>query len=105
VGLLPGYARVDPCTKVDRFPQLRRVVEVRWLFDGGAAVRQHFADDPVTQTVPVDVVTSTVTIEITATTDDPELDFTAIAEVRLGGVAAPAPAPTTTVTPSPAPAA
>ncbi len=88
VGLLPGYARVDPCTKVDRFPQMRRVTAVRWLFDGGSAVRQAFTDDPVTQSLAVDVVTTTVTVEILSTTDGPEIDFTPISEIRLGGVPA-----------------
>ena len=35
VGLIPGYDKFDPCTKVDRFFELRRVRRVRWEFDGG----------------------------------------------------------------------
>jgi len=88
VGLLPGYARVDPCTKVDRFVQMRRVTQVRWIFDGGAAIRQSFEDRPAIQSIAVDVVTKTITVEVVATTADPELDFTPISEIRLGGLAA-----------------
>jgi hypothetical protein len=88
VGLLPGYARVDPCTKVDRFVQMRRISQVRWIFDGGAAIRQSFEDRPAMQSIAVDVVTKSVTVEVVATTEDPELDYTPISEIRLGGLAA-----------------
>jgi hypothetical protein len=85
VGLLPGYARVDGCTKVNRFPQMRRVARVRWTFDKGAPVEQKFQDDPAIQFVSVDVVTATVVIEILATVPGAELDYTPISEVRLLG--------------------
>ena len=87
VGLLPGYARTDACTKVNRFPQMRRVAKVRWTFDKGTPVEQSFQDDPAIQLVPVDVVTAKVVIEILATLPGAELDYTPISEVRLLGAA------------------
>lgn len=88
VGLIPGYAKVDPCNGNDRFRQLRRILEVRWTFDGGATVEQTFVEDPSLQTIPVDVVTTAATIEILDVTSGPEIDHTPISEVSfLGGPA------------------
>ena len=90
VGLIPGYAKRDPCVDVDRFPQLRRITRVRWTFDGGASVEQRFEDRPDMQALGVDVVTAKVTLLILATTTDPpQLDYTAISDVRLVGRPAP----------------
>jgi hypothetical protein len=86
VGLVPGYAKVDLCSGFDRFPQLRRVTSVTWRFDGGVTVKQTFKDRPELQNLPVDVVSATVVVEITGVTSDPQLDATAISEVRLVGV-------------------
>jgi len=85
VGLLPGYAKFDPCTNVDRFKQLRRVTKVRWTFDGGVSVEQPFADKAEIQVMPVDVATGTVTIEILGTTGKATIDYTPISEVKLTG--------------------
>jgi hypothetical protein len=87
VGLIPGYAKRDPCVDVDRFPQLRRITRVRWTFDNGASVEQRFEDRADLQSLGVDVVTAKVTLLILATTTDPpQLDYTAISDVRLLGV-------------------
>ena len=88
VGLLPGYAKVDPCSQTDRFRQLRRVVRVRWTFADGTSVEQSFAEDPSVQLAPVDVVTTTVRLEILATTAGPDLDYTALSEVSFLGAPA-----------------
>ena len=85
VGLLPGYAKRDLCTEVDRFPQVRRITSVRWRFDQGAPVTQTFKDKADIQSIPVDVTTTKVVIEILATTADPILDYTAVSEIRLAG--------------------
>jgi|GEM_PF-3492445 hypothetical protein len=103
VGLLPGFAKVDPCSGTDRFPQLRRVTSVRWVFDGGVAVDQTFADEPQIQSIPVDVTTGLVTVEITGVTASPDIDATPISEIALLGVpagAASAVAPTAPATPA-----
>jgi hypothetical protein len=88
LGLLPGYAKVDQCTGVDRFPQLRRVVRVRWTFDGNVGTEQTFVDQNVVQSIPVDITTSTVKLEILESRPGNALDFTPISEVRIVGFAA-----------------
>lgn len=86
VGLIPGYAKVDPKSGVDRFPQNRRISEVRWHFDDGTTVDQRFADKPSMQRTAVDVTTSSVTIEIVTTRPgDPHHDYVPISEVSLVG--------------------
>ena len=88
VGLIPGYAKVDPVTGDDRFTQERRITEVRWTFDDETSVTQEFADEPEMQRTTVDVDTTTVVIEIVAAgpPDDPDFDYTAISDVSLLGV-------------------
>ena len=86
VGLVPGYAKIDPCNGQDRFRQQRRVLAVRWIFDGATTVDQTFAETPSMQTIPVDVVATTVDIEILVVTSSPEIDHTPLSEVSfLGG--------------------
>jgi hypothetical protein len=86
VGLIPGYAKIDPANGVDRFPQERRIAEVRWQFDDGTFVDQHFADSPTMQRTAVDVTTGSVTIRILATRPgDPDYYYTPISEVSLLG--------------------
>lgn len=86
VGLVPGYAKIDLCSGFDRFPQLRRITAVTWRFDGGVTVQQIFKDRAEVQSLPVDVVSATIVVEITGVTPAPQLDATAISEVRLVGV-------------------
>jgi hypothetical protein len=88
VGLVPGYTRIDPCTHVNRFDQMRKVTQVQWVFDGGKTVNETFLAQPQMQMMPVDVVTTTVTIEISGTTPPNGLDYTPISEVSLLGYAA-----------------
>jgi hypothetical protein len=88
IGLVPGYAKVDLCSNFDRFTQMRRITAVTWYFDGEVSVPQTFLDRPEMQTVPIDVVTSTVRLEILTTTGNPQLDATAVSEVRLVGAPA-----------------
>jgi hypothetical protein len=85
VGLLPGYAKVDPCNGAARFPQLRRITKVAWIFQDGSRVEQAFAELPETQMMPVDVVTNVVTVEIAGTTPPGSIDYTPISEIRLIG--------------------
>jgi hypothetical protein len=88
IGLVPGYAKVDLCSNFDRFTQMRRIVAVTWHFDDEVTLPQTFKDRPELQTMPIDVVTSTVTLEIRQTTGNPQLDATAVSEVRLVGAPA-----------------
>jgi hypothetical protein len=86
VGLVPGYAKVDPASGTERFPLNRRIDEVRWRFEDGTVVPQQFEDDPRLQTIPVDVTAASVTIEITSTiAGHPDYDYTAISDVSVVG--------------------
>jgi actin-like ATPase involved in cell morphogenesis len=85
VGLVPGYAKVDPCDGADRFVQNRRPTSVTWIFDDGTTVSQQLADAPDMQRVSVDAVSSSVQLRIDGVTGDPERDFTAISEVSVQG--------------------
>lgn len=86
VGLIPGYAKVDPSNDVDRFPENRRVREVRWRFDDGTTVDQRFADTPDMQETEVDATTRSVTIEVLGSRPGtPDHDYLPISEVSLVG--------------------
>ena len=85
VGLVPGYTKVDPCTGVDRFHQMRRVTGVRWQFDDGNVLDQNPDPKPDLQTIalPHPTWTTTVTLTVTSTTEPgrSELDHTPISEI------------------------
>lgn len=44
VGLINGYAKVDPVTRADRYDEYRRITEVRWTFPSGASFTQDLED-------------------------------------------------------------
>jgi hypothetical protein len=86
VGLIPGYAKVDPSNGVDRFPENRRVREVRWRFEDGTTIEQRFSDRPRMQWTAVDATTSSVTIELLSSRPgDPDHDYLPISEVSIVG--------------------
>lgn len=45
VGLINGYAKVDPGDRTDRYPLYRRVLQVRWTLPNGTTVEQTLADE------------------------------------------------------------
>jgi hypothetical protein len=89
VGLINGHAKKDACSKIDRYPQERRITQVTWEFDGKHALKQKLADQrPTIQRIAVDsVVASTVTLKIDAVTAPGEarLDYSPVSEVSLLG--------------------
>jgi hypothetical protein len=86
VGLIPGYARTDPCDGTDRFAQNRRITKVTWSFDDGSApVVQELRGVAEMQRVAVNARATTVTVRIDGVTGEPERDFTAISEVDVRG--------------------
>jgi hypothetical protein len=89
VGLVNGYAKVDPATGLDRYVEERRVTAVTWSFDDGTSYVQEL-DDGVraVQRMEIEPVRSgVVTLRIDATTPPGDLDrdYTAISEVELLG--------------------
>lgn len=85
IGLVPGYAKVDPVDGTDRFFQNRRIRRVRYLFEDGTAVEARFAQDPQLQFVDVDTVSEYVVVEILRTTEPGDRNFTAISEIEVHG--------------------
>jgi hypothetical protein len=85
IGLLPGYAKVDPVSGTDRFPQNRRVTTATYHLDGSPPVAVRFTDAPDLQWIEVDAETTAVVVEITGTTDSAERDYTAVSEVQFTG--------------------
>ena len=87
VGLVNGYAKVDP--GYDGYTANRRVLEVEWVFDDGTVVPQQLGDSRELQTVEVDAVTTTVRLRLLEVSPpargDQGRDYTAISEVSLVG--------------------
>ena len=88
VGLIGGYAKIDPESGADRYAENNRVLRVRWTFSDGTAVEQRLdPEDRDVQTVRVPRTASdTLTLTILRVEPGPR-NTTAISEVR---VAAPA---------------
>ena len=89
VGLVPGYAKTDPATGVDRYAENNRITRVRWLFDDGSSVVQTMSGDPDdrsmrTRRVPA-TETGRVVVEILASQPGPR-DTVAISEIRVAAV-------------------
>ena len=89
VGLVPGYAKVDPADGIDRFALYRTVTGVEWRFDDGTVVAQDVSAPRASMTtleLAEPVTTSSVTMVVTSTGNDAaEYDFTAVSEVELSG--------------------
>lgn len=86
VGLLPGYAKVDPVSGEDRFFQNRRIVAVRWTAADGSYLDQTFAESPEMQRLSGSVITPTLTVQILRTSAPGDRDFTAISDLEVHGI-------------------
>ncbi|MGN6782433.1 MAG: NADase-type glycan-binding domain-containing protein [Marmoricola sp.] len=85
VGLVPGYAKTDPVTSVDRYAQDNRVTTVRWRI-GDRRVVQRFSADPHDRSLRLLRVPATAADRVRLTilsTARGSLDITAITEVRI----------------------
>ena len=88
VGLIPGYAKRDPCTNRDYFVANRRIHTAEWRFDNGQTVIQNFrTDDASLQFVEVRAVRSRrVTVTIRNVTAHNGLDFAAVSDLQMYGL-------------------
>ena len=89
VGLVPGYAKMDPSDGSNRFTQNRTITSVTWRFDDATT---HVQEIPAPQPFPTDsrlmaaVSTTRVVLEISGTGNDTAMrDFTAISDVQISG--------------------
>jgi hypothetical protein len=85
IGVVPGYAKVDPANQVNRFFQNRRVTAARYSASSGWAVDVTFSDEATMQVLRVSTDASSVEIEITGSSPNADRDFTAISEVGFAG--------------------
>jgi serine/threonine protein kinase len=87
IGLIPGYAKSDPETGVNRFEQDRVISKVRYLIPGLAPTTKEFRPEPFPQYVNVSATASRVTVRILATTKPGGVggDYTAISEIYVYG--------------------
>ncbi|WP_425491715.1 discoidin domain-containing protein [Nocardioides mesophilus] len=87
VGLIPGYAKTDPRSGVDRYAENNRITRVRWRFDDGSSVEQRLdgtAANRSLQTLRIPVTTSgSVVLEVLDSTPGSR-DTMAVSEVRIG---------------------
>lgn len=88
VGLINGYAKVDP--GYNGYSANRRIESVEWVFGDGTVVQQDLADDLGLQRIPVDgIVADTVTLRIVEVSKPAKgpagRDYTAISEVTFVG--------------------
>ncbi len=90
LGLVPGYAKTDPASGVDRYAENNRITLVRWLLDGGVTIEQALNPAPSergVQLIRVPRTTSdTVTLEVLATERGPR-NTTAISEITVAAAA------------------
>ncbi|MGY1831659.1 NADase-type glycan-binding domain-containing protein [Geodermatophilus sp. SYSU D01180] len=89
VGLVPGYAKVDPADGTNRFTENRTVTAVTWSFDDGTSFVQRI-DAPraslAVSDLPAPVSSTRVVLQVTGTGNDTALrDFTAISDVAFSG--------------------
>jgi len=91
VALIPGYAKTDAASGVDRYAENNRITRVRWTFGDGASVVQRLDPDPASRRLQAIRVprtsTDTVTLEILAVRRGSR-DTTAISEIRLAAAKA-----------------
>ncbi|MEO5722727.1 MAG: discoidin domain-containing protein [Ilumatobacteraceae bacterium] len=88
VGLVPGYAKQDPCTGTDSFPDMRRIQQVQWTFDNGNSLKQTFdTSSPTMQMItlkkPLTPTVVRITIRATAAPGNPAYNYTPISEVSV----------------------
>jgi len=86
VGLVPGYAKTDPASGVDRYAENNRITRVRWRFDDGTTIVQRMKGDPADRSMRTlrlpETTTSQVVIEILASQPGAR-NTVAISEIRI----------------------
>ena len=90
VGLVPGYAKTDPESGVDRYAENNRITRVRWILGDGVTVVQRLDPDASTRAMQVlrvpRTTTDTVVLEILGVRHGPR-NTTAISEISLSAAA------------------
>jgi hypothetical protein len=86
VGLVPGYAKTDPESGVDRYAENNRITKVRWRLGDGVSFVQKLDPDASSRAVQLirvpPTVTDTLTLEILSVKRGPR-NTTAISEIAI----------------------
>ncbi|HEX6877413.1 MAG TPA: hypothetical protein VF165_17285 [Nocardioidaceae bacterium] len=86
VGLVPGYAKTDPVSGVDRYAENNRITKVRWRFDDGSTFVQRMSGNAVNRSMRLmrlpETSTRRVVLEILASTAGTR-NTVAISELRV----------------------
>jgi serine/threonine protein kinase len=85
IGLIPGYAKTDPVTGVNRFEEDRIISRVRYLIPGLPSTTKEFRPSPVPQFATVSATARRITLEILRTTGSGGKNYTAISEIYVYG--------------------
>jgi hypothetical protein len=85
VGIVPGYAKVDPCDGTNRFTENRRPTAVTWQFEDGTRRTQSLQDAGQMQTINVDAQASTIRLRLDSVTPNTGRNFTAVSEIAVTG--------------------
>jgi Protein kinase domain len=86
IGLIPGYAKIDPCDGTDRFPENRVIQRVQYRFPARPSSIQEFEASPTMQYVDLDVETTVFSIVILETEPQGDRNYTVISEVEVYGM-------------------
>lgn len=86
VGLIPGYAKTDPESGVDRYAENNRITRVRWTFGDDVSIVQRLDPDPSSRAMQLLRVprteSDTITLEILAVERGPR-NTTAISGIEI----------------------
>ncbi|MGY2876263.1 hypothetical protein ACVW00_003453 [Marmoricola sp. URHA0025 HA25] len=86
VGLVPGYAKTDPASGVDRYAENNRITRVRWTLADGVSVVQRLDPDASSRALQAIRVprtgTDTLVLEILAVKKGPR-NTTAISQIEV----------------------
>jgi hypothetical protein len=86
VGLVPGYAKTDPESGVDRYAENNRISRVRWTLGDGTSIVQRLDTDRSSRAVQLlrvpRTTTDTITLEVLAVARGPR-NTTAISDIRV----------------------
>lgn len=84
IGLIPGYAKVDPTDGTDRWSQNGRVARARFTFTDGQTIDVDYSDTPQWATIGVNVTTASVRMTVLATRPGTR-GYTAVSEIAFAG--------------------
>ena len=87
IGLVPGYAKTDPASGVDRYAENNRITRVRWTFPDGTSVVQRLDGSPTNRSMQSlrvkPVQADSVTIEVLRSVRGAR-NTVAVSEVQIG---------------------